>query len=486
MNDLALFGIIAAYLLICAAFGFVRGLAKSRIRCITVAACAILALIVTLILKGSVDATTVHDLLANLGAGDDLAVLLESEVIAETMAGILSALAMPIIFVVIFALLCFVTWIAHLIVTLVLRNRLKAINERARYRILQTVLMNVLQGIVVVFVVMAPINVYTQLGAVVVDEIKDSALMEESPDLAAMVDDYVDPATNSFLMKAYRVTGGGAVCNAITNFEIDSERVRLNEEIGGLASFLCNMSEMGSSDMGGYTKEETELFRSLADSMNGSKFVSAIISEVMYQSTDAWVKGESFMGTSRPRAGEMMEPLFQKLFTILNADARNAEALQADLYTLADVFDVLIEKDVLTKLENDDELANQLGSNGTVKALTAVLNKNTNMKPLVTEINNVGMRAIATSLDLDGAGREENEEMLQDVAGSLNSTKYLPRAERVELITEEVTAAFGKSTVTIDKEVVESYTEMLLDDLGDKENVTSDDIADFFNEHSIG
>ena len=317
------------------------------------------------------------------------------------------------------------------------------------------------------------------------DELKDSALLEETPDLVAMVDDYVDPASDSFVMKAYRFTGGGPVCNAITNFEVDGERVRLNEEIGGLATFACHMTGISSSDMNGYTDEETKMLKAMADSMDDSKFVAALVSEMMYQATDAWVDGKSFMGASRPQAGEMMDPLFEQLFDILHKDSRDTTALKADLYTLADVFDVLIEKDVLSKANDDNALANQLGSNGVVKDMTAVLEKNENMKPLIREINNIGMRAIATSLDLDGAGREEHEELLSDVAGSLNATKYLSREERIDFITDEVTAAFGKSTVAIDKEVVESYSEMLLDDLGDKDHVTSDDVSEFFKDHSI-
>ena len=109
MNDLTLIGIITAYLLICAAFGFVRGLAKSRVRCITVAACAVVALIATLGLKASIDPSMLLDLLADLGADGELVALFESDLIAETMTGILSALVMPIVFVLVFFVLCFLT-----------------------------------------------------------------------------------------------------------------------------------------------------------------------------------------------------------------------------------------------------------------------------------------------------------------------------------------------------------------------------------------
>ena len=41
MVNLILIGVVALYLLICVGFGFVRGLAKSRIRLISVAASAV-------------------------------------------------------------------------------------------------------------------------------------------------------------------------------------------------------------------------------------------------------------------------------------------------------------------------------------------------------------------------------------------------------------------------------------------------------------
>lgn len=490
MNDLALLGIITIYLLICTAFGFLRGLAKSRIRCITVAAAAVVALILTLVMKNNIlSAPFIMQILDGAGMSSDameaLRALLQSGAMSETIVGLVTALTMPMMFLLIFIILCFLSWMVHIVMTFILRRRLRECNENANFRVLQTVIMNVVQGIVVVFVVLVPFNVYTQLGSSVVEAIEQSALQEELPDLSAMADDYMDPISDSFVLGAFRVTGGELVCNALTDFEVNGQTARLNDEVKAFTSVTFQIASSMSEEDAEADQAVADLLKTLSDSMDDSQILSTVLSEIIYSATDAWSKDESFAGMKAPETGEMFDKLFDDMIVILRDDAKKIPSLQADLYTLGEVASVMADHDVLSKLTDDDELSNLVGSNSIVNKIITKLEANASMKALVPEIHNIGMRAIATYLDLDGEGAEEYNVLMGDIAGSLNSTSNLTKEERADALSEQMMVSFADSGVEVDKEVVDSYSAKFIDEFGDRDNVTSDEISEFLMTYAI-
>lgn len=483
MNDLALFGIIIIYLIITVAFGFVRGVVKSRIRVITVASSALVAFLISLTLKRSIVDETIISQLGGTALSEASAnSAMRMVTLTEAIVGLGNALVMPLVYLALFFGLCFISWIIHLIVTIVLRRRLKQINERANHKLLQIILYNLLEGIIVAFVVLVPVSVYSQTASTVVDVAEEVGALEGMPDVAVMVDDYIDPINDSFLMKAHRVMGGNLVSHGLTDFVVNGSVVRLDDEAEAVSRFAFGLSTYADASNEGLS---SDMVRMVADSYEDSVLVSELMSELVYELTDAWKVGEGFMEIERPDTGELFDPLITDLINILHTDSQNSSVLRADLYTIADIIDVMKVHDVFDKASDDAALKDMVGSNGFVKALTDTLEKNATMRAMIPTIKNIGMRAIATSLDLDGAGSVEYDDLMRDISGVMNSTAGMNDAERVEAITDEFEVAFADAGVAIDRDVLRSYSVSFIDQFKNDKNVTPNEVSDFFMTYAL-
>ena len=488
----ALLGIIALYLLICVGIGMLRGLARSRIRTITVLVSAIVAFILTLIAKSSLG--SIQDIEGVLRSSNVLSqdimntlssFLGMSPTMGDALIGIVSALIMPLFFLGSFIILCVFTWIIYMIVWIVLRKRLRASNEKAKMRLLRTVLLSIAHGLIVVFIFLVPINVYTQMVTPIINAVDEAGLLEDSPEVNTIVNDYVAPLSENGVMATFRFLAGQPVSNAITNFKVGDTSVNLSKEIGGISKFAGSIMSLGKVDMTEFSESQADVFNTIADCIEESNLLSTIIGEVIYCSTDAWIRGENFVGVERPSVGEMVDPTFETLLKVLHRDSQNLSVLKNDINTVADMISVMARYDLFSKIEDTDLLIQQLGADGMVKDLITVLGSNSSMKVLIGEIRNMGMRAIAQSLDIPANGEVVYEQFLNDIAVALNETKGMDENERIETLTNKVKEAFNEANVPIEEDILDCYSASLIYDLGGLENITSDDISDFFTAYAM-
>lgn len=491
MNGWALFGIIAIYLLICVGIGMLRGLSRARVRTIAIFVSGILAFIGTLIAKNSLGTPQeIEASLRSYGLDEELMETIAtflgmSPSLGEALVGVIGALAMPIVYLVLFLAFCLLTWIVCIVLSIVLRKRYREHNSRARMKWLRTIALSVLHGLIVVFVFLVPLNVYMQIAVPVTDMLDESGMLDKVPAIDTIMDGYVEPIAKSGPMATFRVLGGNLVCNSITNFEVGGEKIKLGDEVNNISGFVGNILKLGKTKMAEYGDEQVQVLEDIADSFAASDLLSNIVGEVVYSATDAWIGGDKFVGVARPSTGEMIDPTFNTLLGVLHKDSQNLSSLKADIYTVADLVDVLAEYDVFSKMDDTDTLIQQLGADGMVKEMITVLGQNDSMKVLIVEIRNMGMRAIAKSLDIPENGEVVYEKFLGDIAVALNETKDMSETERIDALTQKVKDAFNEANVPIEEDIIDCYSASLIHDLGSIENITSDDISDFFTAYAM-
>ena len=479
--NLILIGIIILYLLICTAFGFLRGVTKSRIRCLTVLGAAVLSFIVSLIAKSVIlsKSSSLDNWIGELELAEEtaeiLSALMLSNSLCEGLLGLGTALIIPIVFLAVFIVLCFITWIAHLIVTFLFKIPIKKHDEHMNHKTLQIVLLNVAQGLIVTWVVLTPINVYAQIAPSTIYALNETGALENSPELVQIADDYLEPLSNSVVKVGQPLSG------PLTSFEIKGERVKLHTEVKSVASFVGSSVALGEVHITEYTHEEGKHIRDMSALFDESVLIPHVMSEVVYNSTTSWLADETFGGIERPDMGEMFNPVFIRLLQVLNQDSqRHASALQADLVTTSEMIDVLAAHKAFTNIDDNDALVKQLGEEDIVKELVQVLGKNDSMKILIPEVTNMGMRAIAMSLDINKNTEGIYNRFLADVTETLNSTKYLFGEERVSTVSAELKIAFANANVAVEETLLDAYAASMIKDLGSASNVTANDVADFF------
>jgi hypothetical protein len=139
--------------------------------------------------------------------------------------------------------------------------------------------------------------------------------------------------------------------------------------------------------------------------------------------SNAWLEGDAFFGVSRPQADANANGLLNAFLTVFSTS--DAENIDEDLGTFADMFDLLVKHGMFALLSDsaeEDALAKKLVEPGVLEEFYATLDKNPRMLPVKAAIADIGVRMLMQQL---GGSPEELKEqygdLLSDVAGSIKS-----------------------------------------------------------------
>ncbi len=498
-----LFGGVAIYLLVCLAWGLLRGLSKARVRCITVLVSAIGAILTVVLVKNTLvldDATmaTIEGFLKGIENNEVIMELVHlSPTLVETLLHYATALLAPALCLVFFILYCFITWIIFLIVSLVFRKAFKRHNENARFRLPRTMALSLVQALIVLAIVFIPVAAYSEIAADAMDTAlqSDALSAEDKSALEENVATSILELNGSGTLKVYRALGGKALTKAVTGFDVGDKKLDLYEETSSIVKFSIGITGVASSKLENYGPREAAAFLVIADSFENSEVLPTIAGEFIYHVTEAWLKDEKFLGMAPPKLegdADILNPTLTAIFEIFNDDSKSTEALQADLRTISEMVALMAEKGVFSSLTNTEGASNllsSLGESGVVGELVTLLGNNEkgSMKRLIVEINMLGMRAIAQALELPENKNEVREQFLSDVAATLNELKASEGGVQVEALSEELSAVFDEAGLQIDTQILDCYSTSLIEDLvnGNDQEVTSEDVEAFFTKVAL-
>lgn len=476
----------------CILFSFLRKLAKARIRGICAIVCAILAILTTVLMRKSlVSGDMVNETLIPLLEEANIEQLIEllhiSDTLNDALINCVASLIMPVLCLVFFLLYSFLTWVIYLIVTLVFSQQLKDHNDRCSHQLPRALIWGAVQGLVVVFVWMIPLASYAEIVDGAMSGILEAGTWteQEQAELNDIKEETIVPL-NGGVVKVYRALGGNAVCGWLTDFEVNGQKVHMADEVGAIASFGGNIGKLGQVKMENYGHTEAQVFTSMADSFDRSVLLPTIAGEVIHDATGKWQAGGTFLGAQKPSFGEMTEvvdPFFNTLLSVLYQDSSsaNTNALRADIHTVGDMVGILADHGVFGSLSNTNDLMNALSSDGIVNKLVNTLGSNNSMKVLIPEITNMGMRAIAVTLNIPGDAAEVYADFMDDVVYALNDVRALEGDAQVDALTAHLNTAFDEAGIEIDPELIDCYSVSMITDLVNTTDVTTvEDVEDFF------
>lgn len=493
-------GAILGLFVITFLWGLLRGLAKTRIRSIMLIGCAVAAVISTIALKNYIASESiVNDVILpvasafNVG-GDQLnmisSLLGVSHTMNEVLLGSIGALIAPMLCVAFFLTYSIITWIVFAIVSLFCSASMKRHNARSRFKPVRILIWALAQTLVVVAIYMIPVSVYSEAVTTVLDELTDANMLSDSTDdVEILVNDVLMPVNEDPVIVTFRVMGGRPLCNLITDFEANGVTTHLNDEVGAVTDFSCNVYRLTRSKLKDMSEKEAEIMKDIADSVEDSALLSTIASEVVYTATNNWKADETFLGVKKPRADDIFTPLLDSTVDVFHQDSKSITALRADFYTLADLVTCLSSYDILSDLSDTDALIEKMNGGNAINEMTAILNANHSMKVLIPEVTNMGVRAIASSLGLSPEETKLHEEFMGNMANSLNDVKGMEREEQKVEINNRLEAEFVKSGITVEREKIEAYSGSMIDNLLDKqeagEEITEEDMQAFFITYAL-
>ena len=191
----------------------------------------------------------------------------------------------------------------------------------------------------------------------------------------------------------------------------------------------------------------------------------------------------------------MVAEPFDLLLRGFHQDARDVSALVRDFDTAERIVEILVHDGVFESMKGDttNNLIKILSGGTTVKSLLVELESNPSFTDLATSIKKIGMRAVVSSIKMEAADVELGEQYVKEysneAADAINqfNAEGLTREEKKEKLTETLKENYATKTgkdMELEDEVVGIYADVLLDEFGDKENVTSEDVEAFFNTYA--
>ena len=488
MRALIGLGATLVLLLIFLGIGMLRGITRSRIRAICILVCAVLAHLITLGIKKSFTYAKVAEALQNsaseLAKNDVWKMIDSSESLQTALTQTAGALAAPLVYLLVFLVLQIVTLIIYWIVMIFVGRKLKKADADRPLRFLRVLGLAVAQALIVAFVFLTPIAFYSQIAATAVETAEDSGLMDAQT--AQTVESMnLNSENESGFVKTYRVFGGNAVCKSLTKIKIDGEKTYVADEITIMAEFSGEILQLKNA--GGISKfgdAEAETMEEMGETFVKSKLLTTIAGELIYQVTDKWSNGETFMGAEKPKVNEMLDPTLDVLIADFHQDARSSAAIKADFTTLSKVISVLVKGGVLESFEDQEALVNKLSSGDVIKSVIRYLGENPTLKNLIPEFTNLGMRAIGNMLSLPENAEEVYNEFIDDVKDAINVVlqENITNEEKVDILTTKLETALADSGVDVDldRDSVSLYANALLAEFDGMESVSELDIQEFF------
>ena len=500
-SDALIFTIpILAFFVIAFLWGLLRGLAKTRFRALLIVFSAVAAVITTIALKNYVQTESFVNVmllpfLSIMIPGGDVVEMIASflgvsATMNEVLLGCIGALLAPLICVACFLVYSIITWIVFAIVSLCTSAALKRHNAKSRLKPLRILAWAFAQTLVVTAIYMIPVSVYSEALSTVLSEVSDQGMLgEDSSNELKLVQDVLLPIDQNGVTVAYRNAGGKALCNLVTDFKANGESTHLNDEVGTVTHFSCDVYRLTKTKLANMSDHEAKILKHIADSVEDSALLSTVTGEIVYSLADRWKSEEAFFGVAKPNVPEIFDPLMDTLVEIFYQDAKSPSNLHGDLYTLADLVICLSGHDILQDITNPEALLEKMNGGEAIIDMTEILNANASMKVLVPEITNLGVRAIANTLGLSPEEAKLHDEFMGNVATALNDVKGMEREEQVNTINDRLEAEFVKSGINIEREKLESYSGSMIDDLLNKqesgEELTEEDLQAFFITYAL-
>lgn len=474
---------------------FVRKLVKTRIRSISVIACVVLAFVGTVIFKQTVldpgfVKETILPLISSSVPAEAIDLINASTVLFETAIGLPVALITPLVFVALYTVLYILATVVYAIVMIFVgRKAKKSEKNDVPYAEVRGLAWSLASAALSLVVVLLPVAFYGGLIDDSVDAIAQSNLLDA--ETQAVVEDiskeFVDPIFESAPVQMFRMLGGDAMIDSMTVFTVKGETICINDEIATIAELVGEIVPLvNASNTGEWGAEEADRLVVIANTFSKSNFLTVVSSEAVYFLTDGIVNGDEPMELAD---NELFGGLVNRLIVIVHDDAKNTKQFTANLNTIAEMASILIKGGVISNMEDTDALMDELAGGSTIKDVIIVLGKNSSMKYLIPEVTNIGIKAIASAIEVEEDADALYNELMNTIAADLNAVRDLDDAAKVSELSPKLLKAFDDAGLVIDKQVIDLYSvamiQGILSEAGDEE-IVAEDVQSFFVTYAWG
>ena len=480
-------------------FGFKRGFSKTILRLVTIIAAAIASFVAVIWLAQYVDTLfqgkTLEDLIilvwpeyetaADPALHDFIAAF--DSVTAERVAmALLTIVALPPIFVVVFYVAKFLTLIIYGIFAGILGMMSK---KKGFFSTIFGGLIGAVQGVLIAAVVLLPTAGF--LG--VADDLRVGLTSEDKPEESVVLvegfyEEYLDDVIKSEPIVWLRQFGGDMLFEKMTTVTVAEETVDMREETKSIAEIVVDSLPLIDEDLNWKNLEphHKDALRAILADVDENEYNASIIAGVL--------RGVCSAIGSESIPLELDEPFNDFAIQLVNVFATtNEEIVAEDLATLLEIYFILGDSDVLAAF--DAELGAELDvkelliaedekGDTVIDNVISELNDNPRTVPIVTSLTKFSLQLMLDSFPAEETLPEDVDiEVVYDsVKDGVNSllpdvnNPDLSHTEKVENVAASLDETLKDNNIALDEEIVDYIAEEIITQFAGKDELTDEDI----------
>lgn len=256
-------------------------------------------------------------------------------------------------------------------------------------------------GILLTVVVMMPLAGFTAIA----DEALDTGVLDmiDPPVLSAEDQQIVCDILNTPVLSVTRKLGGQGLFNSLTSAKVTGEEVTLSHEIGAICQLAKNGMPLLEKKVDQYGEAEFAIIQEqLPLVFENSSLLRVLGAEALSGVSNAWLKGETFLGIERPTFDNAMISVVVDSALGLFCDTTK-DTLVSDIRGLTPLISVAA---TATKLGNGADLSDVLGA----------LAENTDSPEIKYLLLNAGVGILTQELGLYNNKEEIYDEYIEALA----------------------------------------------------------------------
>ena len=308
----------------------------------------------------------------------------------------------PIIYVLVFSIICVVAFIIAFIVKLLACPKTKSVPLRFAGGGLGIIACAILFSAFVL-----PVVGYTNMASNTIDyymEITEESKGEEVAEVAesksgdeifdkAVIDNalssakkYIDPIKNNPICIVTYGLGGKGIFTSLTTISVDNTKINLQNEISGAVDVFDASLAFINTSPSNYGTEQADAINRVNGSLERSEYLPLVLSKTISYIANEYYQGHSIMGIEKPNLGERYNPTFDKILAVLkNTDS---DDIRTDIKTISNIANGALETGLVSNVTSDEIDVWEIGENSEfIEVVLVELYKNSrtyNMVPYLT------------------------------------------------------------------------------------------------------
>ncbi|MBE6584492.1 MAG: hypothetical protein E7649_05895 [Ruminococcaceae bacterium] len=475
---LGLVGVTALLIVSNLLIGLLRGLKNTIGYLVAIVASALIAGIITAIVCTPQSALmlTVIDFIKNSLNFGELQELFAVPEIAETLSYYFTMIVAPFFFLAVYFVLSVILSITSAIICIFIPPRKKDKKKKGVAYRLGGLGVGVACGLIVSLIVLMPVVGVVDIAATVGEAVfSDESIADAASESDFDVVDLVNDAADNEVMKVYRV-GCGWMFDMMASANFEGERVYLKNDIATVASIVPHVYGV-TSDMNNFGDDQIGALNEMINNLDRSTLLKHTLAGVVSEMAGKWTVGEKFLGVEKISTGEILDPMIDSMIGVFATTTK--DTISQDLRTTVNVFDVLVENEMLSNLDNYDHLLTKLGKEGVIGELIVVVSENQRMDVVSDEITRLSVRALAITLEVPHDSQELYDDVMNDIVIAMEDSRNSGR-DRETVIAESIALSFQNHGMLISNEEAMTVAESLVSDLGNLSDLEADDVEEFF------